>query len=283
MRAELERISNKPANSFLVKTVRREQRSDFKSAYHYHPEYELIWTTQSRGRRYIGNHFARYEPGELIFLGKNVPHCWITPEPCEQRVIQMKEDFLGLDFLNTPECLPLKSMFMESYRGLHFFGETRVRVQKKIVQLYQIEEGSIRRLMLLLDILSDLSESKEFEFLSMEEYRTAYNPKEFERIQIIYDYIHKHYELDPSIDEATQLIHLTKSAFCKFIKRKTKKTFTQIVNEVRISKATELLIETDNSISEICYEVGYTDPSYFFRQFSKIIGKSPKQFRASYQ
>ena len=283
MKAELEKISNKPINSFLVKVVQREQRSDFKSAYHYHPEYELIWTTQSKGRRFIGNHFAKYEPGELIFLGKNVPHCWLTNEPCEQRVIQMKEDFLGFDFLNTPECLPLRNMFKESYRGLHFYGETKRLVQEKIDLLYAYPEGSFKRLMLLLDILSDLADSEEFEYLSMEEFRTAYDHKEFERIQMIYDYIHKNYENEVSIDEAAQLIHLTKSAFCKFIKRKTKKTFSQIVNEVRLGKATELLIETDQSIMQICYDVGFNDPSYFFRQFSKLMRKTPRAFRESYK
>lgn len=282
MRAELEKISNKPTNSFLVKVVQRAQRSDFKSAYHYHPEYELIWTTKSRGRRFIGSNFTTYEPGELIFLGKNLPHCWITNEPCEQRVIQMREDFLGSDFMNTPECLSIRNMFKESYRGLEFFGKTKERVQEKISDLYDLEEGSFKRLMLLLEILSDLADSEEFEYLSLEEYRTAYNQKEFERIQIIYDYIHNNFENEVSIDEATQLIHLTKSAFCKFIKRKTKKTFSQIVNEVRLHKATELLIETDKSIMQICYEVGFNDPSYFFRQFSKLMGASPKEFRQSY-
>ena len=283
MKAELERISNKPANSFLVKSVVKAQRLDFKSAYHYHPEYELIWTIKSKGRRFIGNHITPYQPGELIFLGKNIPHCWITNEYSEQIVVQMKEDFLGMDFLNTPECQAIKNMLKESYRGLEFFGDTKARIQKKMELLYHQREGSFQRLMQLLDILSDLAESQEFEYLSMEEYRTAYNHKEFERIQIIYDYIHNHYKFDLSIDKAAKLIYLTKSAFCKFIKRKTKKTFTQIVNEVRLGKATELLIETDKSIMQICYEVGYNDPSYFFRQFSKVIGASPKQFREAYK
>lgn len=283
MKAELERISNKPTNSFLVKSVIKAQRLDFKSAYHYHPEYELIWTIQSRGRRFIGNHIVRYEPDELIFLGKNIPHCWITNEHSEQIVVQMKEDFLGMDFLNTPECLLIKNMLKESYRGLEFFGNTKKRVQQKMKNLYDQTEGSFQRLLLLLDILSDLAESDEFEYLSMEEYRTAYNHKEFERIQIIYDYIHNNYRYDVSVDQAAKLIHLTKSAFCKFIKRKTKKTFSKIVNEVRMGKATELLIETDKPIMQICYEVGFNDPSYFFRQFSKMIGSSPKQFREAYK
>ena len=281
MRAELERISNKPTDSFFVKVVEREHRLDFKASYHYHPEYELIWTLKSRGRRFIGNHISEYKSGELIFLGKNIPHCWITSEPSEQMVVQMKEDFLGLDFLNTPECFPLRNMLKESYRGLQFYGKTKKRIQRKMKEL--LIENSFKRLLLLLEILNELAQSEEFEYLSTDDYRSAYNQKEFERIQMLYNYIHENFQGDIKIDQAAQLINLTKSAFCKFVKRKTKKTFSQIVNEVRLGKATNLLIETDMPITQICYEVGYNDLSYFFRQFLKTMGSSPKQFRASFK
>ena len=84
------------------------------------------------------------------------------------------------------------------------------------------------------------------------------------------------------IEEAAKLVKLTKSSFCKFLKSKTKKTFSTIVNEVRISKAAESLQNSEKTISEICYECGFNDPSYFFRQFSKFVKMSPKKFRESY-
>lgn len=280
MKAELERISNKPTDSFQVKIVEREQRLDFKAAYHYHPEYELIWTIKGAGRRFIGNHIAEYKKNELIFLGKNIPHCWMTPQASEQMVVQMKEDFLGLDFLNTPECFPLRNMLKESYRGLQFHGKTKKRIQAKMKDL--LVEKSFRRLLLLLEILNELAQSDEFEYLSTEDYRSTFNPKEFERIHTLYNYIHENYQGDINIDRAVELSNLTKSAFCKFVKRRTKKTFSQIVNEVRLGKAAELLRETEIPITQICYDVGYNDPSYFFRQFSKIMGVSPKQFRSSF-
>lgn len=280
MKAELEQISNKPTNSFLAKVVKVENRLNFKSAYHYHPEYELIWTIKSSGRRFIGTHISEYSSGELIFLGKNIPHCWITSEASEQLVVQMKEDFLGLDFLNTPECFPLRNMLKESYRGLQFFGDTKKRIQEKMEGL--LEEKSFARLLLLLEILNELAQSDEFEYLSSEDFSSASNPRELARVHMLYHYIHENYQDQISIDTAAELISLTKSAFCKFVKRKTKKTFSQIVNEVRLAKAADLLLETDKPVNQICYEVGYNDPSYFFRLFAKSMGASPKKFRASF-
>lgn len=280
MRAELEYISNQPMNSFLVKYVEREHRLDFKSVYHYHPEYELIWTLKGRGRRFIGSNISNYQSGELIFLGKNIPHCWITPERSQQMVVQMKEDFLGVDFLNTPECINLKHMLENSYRGLQFFGKTKSSTQKKMKQLY--ETSSFHRLLLLLEILNDLAQSSEFEYLSDDTFETAFDQKEVNRIQTIYNYIHQNYQQTITLEQAMHLVNLSKSAFCKFIKRKTNKTFSQIVNQVRIQKATELLIETNKPIMEICYDVGYNDPSYFFKLFQKEMNVSPKQFRLNY-
>jgi YesN/AraC family two-component response regulator len=144
------------------------------------------------------------------------------------------------------------------------------------------EEKSFKRLILLLEILNELAQSDEFEYLSTDDYHSAYNQKEFERIQMLYNYIHENFQGKINIDQAAQLVSLTKSAFCKFIKRKTKKTFSQIVNEVRLGKATNLLRETELPITQICYEVGYNDLSYFFRQFQKTMGTSPKQFRTSF-
>ncbi|MFK7949714.1 MAG: AraC family transcriptional regulator [Saprospiraceae bacterium] len=280
MKAELEYISNELMDSFLVKFVERPERLDFKSVYHYHPEYELIWTIKSSGRRFIGNHISEYKPDELVFLGKNIPHCWITPEPSKQMVIQMKEDFLGIDFLNTPECLALKNMLQESYRGLQFFGETKVRTQQKLALLPK--KKSFQRLLLLLEILNDLANSTEFEYLSTDTFNTTSNRKEVNRIQTIYNYIHQNYRKQVTLDEAISQVNLSKSAFCKFIKRRTNKTFSQIVNQIRLQKACDLLIETDKPIMEICYAVGYNDPSYFFKVFQKETGFSPKQFRLNY-
>ena len=280
MKPELEKISNKPTDSFMVKTVERERRNDFKSAYHYHPEFELIWTKKSSGKRFIGNSIAPFAPGELIFLGKNIPHCWMTNEQSEQVVVQMREDFLGKDFINAPECYPLKQMFEESYRGIEFFGQTKKSVLKKLEQLQK--ESSFRKLLHLLEILNDLAQSDEYDYLSTEGYPNNTNRREFERIQMIFGYIHENYQNNLTLEEAASLVSLTKSSFCKFIKRKTKKTFSQIVNEVRISKATDLLINTEQNISEVCYRSGFNDPSYFYKQFAKIMKMSPKEFRDSY-
>jgi len=74
-------------------------------------------------------------------------------------------------------------------------------------------------------------------------------------------------------------LNLTESAFYKFIKKNTNKTFTEIVNEFRINHATKLLVSTDKNISTICYESGFHNMSYFNRCFKSKIGINPLKYR----
>jgi YesN/AraC family two-component response regulator len=70
--------------------------------------------------------------------------------------------------------------------------------------------------------------------------------------------------------------------FCKCIKKKTKKSFSEIVNEIRLSHATKLLIDTDKTVGEIYYESGFSDHSYFYKVFKKVMCQTPRQFRDKY-
>ena len=48
--------------------------------WHYHPEFELTLTLNSRGQRYIGDDIANYDDGDLVLLGPNLPHTWCSAE-----------------------------------------------------------------------------------------------------------------------------------------------------------------------------------------------------------
>jgi AraC-like DNA-binding protein len=281
MKAALETISTKPTDSFLVKIVDVKSRLNLKGSLHFHPEFELIWTIKSRGRRFIGNHIGNYEAGELLFIGKNIPHCWITPEPSRQLVVQMKEDFLGKAFLEVPECYSLRKLFDESQKGILFLGKTRQKAQRKMKKL--LSKKSLPRLLLLLDLLNDLAGSHEFEYLFAEGNLPTADDKDFGRIQALFDFVYQNFQDELHLEEAARQLNLTKSAFCRFVKRKTKKTFSQIVNEVRLRKAAELLVESDQTVIQVCYASGFNDPSHFFKQFSGLMGLTPRQFRETYR
>jgi AraC-like DNA-binding protein len=73
---------------------------------------------------------------------------------------------------------------------------------------------------------------------------------------------------------------MTESSFCRYFKSRTLKSFTKFLNEVRISYACKLLNNDGYSISDACFESGFTNLSYFNRQFKTVMKMSPKSYQS---
>lgn len=82
-----------------------------------------------------------------------------------------------------------------------------------------------------------------------------------------------------SLSEIADLLHYDVCWLSREIKRKTGKTYTQIIQDKRLAQAAFLLKNTDRIISDISIAVGYENISYFHRIFSDTFGKSPRQYR----
>jgi AraC-like DNA-binding protein len=82
--------------------------------------------------------------------------------------------------------------------------------------------------------------------------------------------------------KAASAANLSTAAFCRYFRKRTNKTFIQFLNEVRIGQACRLLINENNSVSDICYTCGYNNNSYFIRQFRKITGFTPLNYRRKF-
>ncbi len=280
MKPEFEQIIAKPQNSYEVKEIIRESRPLLSQAWHYHPELEICFTRLSNGKRFVGNNISNYVDGDLVMIGSNVPHGFTTPTRCEQVVIQMQHDFLGKEFLEKPEIRDISKLFERSKLGLSFHGATKKKAIKKINKILKKDKG--QKLIAFLDLLQTLADDKEAQEICDQEYALDLDIGQLNRIKLVYSYIIKNYQKEIHIHEVAQLINLTESAFYKFIKRHTKKTLTQIINEFRINHATKLLSTSNQTISAICYESGFNNLSYFNRKFKDIMGTTPQDYRTKY-
>ena len=91
-------------------------------------------------------------------------------------------------------------------------------------------------------------------------------------------YVESNY-ITGSLSELAGQLHYDLSWLSREIKRKTGKTYTQIVQEKRLAQAAFLLKNTDRNVSDISVAVGYENVSYFHRIFAESYGKSPKHYR----
>lgn len=281
MKPEYEKIQVRPLHSFLIRIVERPSRLTLKEAWHFHPEVEICLTTQSEGKRFVGNSIEDYKSEDLVMFGANLPHGFITENPSKQIVIQMQENFLGPAFLEKPETIILQELFIKAKRGLQFGDKVRLQAHHKIDKLFQLD--GLPKVLKLLDLLYLFASTTDFRYITAENYIVDTKMTELKRIQIVYSYILENYRTGVSLEKAAALIPMTKSSFCKFLKKHAKKTFSEIVNEIRISHACELMIQSDLKIANIAYESGFNDISYFNRIFKKIIKSTPKEFVSNKQ
>ncbi len=280
MKPEYEKILEKPGRSFTAKVVERKSRPLLSQAWHYHPEIEICYTRQSNGRRFAGNQISDYQENDLVMFGSNLPHGYTTEVYSSQVVIQMNADFLGKEFINSPELHAIKVLFYHAKHGLEFSGSSKKKAINFIEKLVNTE--GIDQLIYLLKLLQTLAEAKDIVKICSEEYALNFNVAQLGRIKIVYDHIMDNFQKEVRIKDISDQLNISEAAFYKFIKKHTKKTYTQIINEFRINYATKLLMNSDKTIAQICFECGYNNLSYFNRKFKEIMNETPHTFRGHY-
>jgi AraC-like DNA-binding protein len=267
--------------SFLV---RRFEEKSFSAPFHFHPEFELTLIVQGSGKRYIGAHMQDYSPGDLILLGSNLPHCWKTEsgatKKSESIVIQFRKNFLGETFFDAPELNRICSVLLKSSHGIHFTSKTE-KVKHKMEALSS-EKNNSRKLILLLEILYELTLIKNFVLLNKETSYKKLSPDEKERINTVMAYIVENFQKEISLNEAAASINMTTHAFCKYFKKVTRKTFIEAVNDYRIDFATKQLVHTDKSVTVIGFNSGFNDISNFYKTFRRRTHLSPLGYRKAF-
>jgi len=196
-------------------------------------------------------------------------------------VIKFRRDFLGNQFFEIPEMVKVRKLFSHATRGLIFRGRylwTLSELLKGIVKDQDPEE----RLLRLLDILKVMSVSPDFKYISNRSYYERGNPQDIDRIDKIYKFVMNNFTRRIELAEVAGIASLSPTAFCRYFKSRTNKTFSQFLNEIRIGHACKLLIERDLSISEVCYHSGFNYPSNFHKQFKKIKSITPQAYQAKY-
>jgi AraC-like DNA-binding protein len=247
--------------------------------WHLHPEYEIVYVEGSSGTRHVGSHTSVYEGSDLVFIGPNIPHLnfdYGVRTRCEQVIVQMREDFLGKDFLLAPELQNIRKLFGTSHHGLSFSGDTKHIVGEKLKQMPAM--APFDQLLALLGILRIMAESTEAIVLNPRPIGSKSFRKEHLRMQHIYAYVEAHFDRTPDVHAVAAAVNLTTPAFCRFFKANTRMTFTDFVNQFRINQAKNLLLQ-DRSVSEACFAVGFESLSYFNKLFKKVVGENPSEFK----
>ena len=262
--------------------VRKNSYANFLKIWHYHPELELVYILQSSGTRFIGDSIEKFDKGDLVLIGKNLPHMWLNDEAyfldnsklkAEAIAFHFKEDFLGKDFFNLEETKSIQQMMRLARRGICFqnVDEKLIRKIKKT-----LTKEPMSKLLDFIDILKQLSEHKDYKVLAGNTYHNTLHNKS--NLDEVYNYIFNNFNKQLQLAEIAAIVNMNPSAFSRYFKKVNRKTLSKYINEIRIGYACKKLKEGDLTITQICYESGYNSLSNFNKQFKNITGKTPSEY-----
>ncbi len=263
--------------------VMRVDEPHFFPHWHFHPECELMLVLEGSGMRFVGDSMERFQEGDLVFYGANIPHLYRSDKEFYEDKLSATSKatvvyFNEQNFWDSQNISQLKKLFSNAKRGIRFTGVTQSRLQERIVKLCNSREG-LDKMIDLLSILKIMSESNEYTLLSSDAFTSITATDDCERINRVYQFVMDNYTKNPSLEEVAEIACMSHTAFCRFFKSHTNKTYIQFLNEIKIGNACKMLIDNDLSISEICYITGFNSTAHFNNQFKKILGVTPSQYR----
>jgi AraC-like DNA-binding protein len=281
--ASFEHISVPPEQSFLWRLDDYPWR---RSVWNYHPEFEIHLIRHSSGLAYVGDYIGSFDPGQLVLVGSNLPHNWITPGIGDKTlvgrdiVVQFDPERLRRITRDLPELADLEVLFRRAALGIEFHGQTAVE-GRRILQEMPKHRG-LSALSSLLNLLALLAASKEHRTLATQKFLDRFQPgtiAEGARLDQALKYIHNTFLERPLLADVAALIGMSESVFCRFFKAKTGNTFSDYVRSLRIWTARKLLAESDAPITDICFRSGFNNISNFNRAFLRTTSLTPSVYR----
>lgn len=266
-------------------TIISKVKDKFDFPLHYHSEYELNLIINAKGaKRIIGDSVEAIDDIELVFIGPNVCHGWLTGEctgkTIQEVTIQFHVDLFDEKFLQRNQLLFIKSMFENARRGLFFSYEAACDIAPRILNLNN--KDGFNSVLELLSILHTLAISKNMRMLSDPGFSDEKFRHTNERVDKVFDYMKNNFDKRLTLAQVAAVANMPEASFCRFLKKSTGKSFIESLNDIRLGNASRMLINTTHSIAEIAYQCGFNNISNFNRIFKRNKLCVPKEFRRAY-
>ncbi|VBB44722.1 conserved hypothetical protein [uncultured Paludibacter sp.] len=263
-------------------------KTEFTYPLHTHSEFELNFIENAAGvRRIIGDSVEVIGDYDLTLLaGEQLEHVWeqhkCTTKNIREITIQFSAELFMGNFLNKNQFSSIKKMLEEAKKGISFPMGAIMKIYSLLDSL-AVEKEGFYAVIKLLTILYELSLCDNFRILSSSAFANIYDGSDSRRILKIYDYVNTHYKEAMRLEDLANEVGMSPVSFSRFFKLRVNKTISDYIIDIRLGHASRLLVDTTNSIAEICYECGFNNLSNFNRIFKKKKDCSPKEFRENYR
>ncbi len=260
-----------------------------KSSWHYHNNYEISFITEGSGKRIVGDSIEEFQPGDLVFLGRNLPHVWIadketrtpTDRTLEMVFLQFTSEVLGSQLLTLPEFRNMDKAMVSSERGIQIVGQTLNEVSELMLQMPYLK--GFERMLHFFRMMDIIGKSDSNIPLASKEYLSGRFKTGNKRIAVIHDHLMNNYREEVNLKELADLVSMAEGSLCRFFKENMGKTLFEYLNQIKTDFACKLLMDPDLSILEVCLDSGFNNLSHFNKQFRKITGIPPSEYRKRFK
>lgn len=280
MKALLFRVPAVDDRSFRVQ---EDVEAHFYGRLHFHPEIQLTLIREGEGSQIIGDKIDRFRPYDVLLLGANLPHVFRSDPEYYGGQADLRSVSYTIFFepeqvalFGLPETAHLRQLLNDARHGVRLRCQEPTALTEMLESLPQ--QRPFEQLVTLMRAMDELASHPAREVLSTSAYEQPRRPDDHQRLDQVFNYLLLHYASPITLEDVADVANLTPTAFCRFFKIHTRKTFSQLLNEIRVEHACRLLLQSEQSISQIAFACGFTNLSNFNRQFKAITGKTPGQY-----
>lgn len=271
----------KPEREALV--YQEDHEEIFYDQLHQHEEIQISYILSGSGSLIVGDSIKEYRKNDILVIGENIPHVFRSDSNFSSKSVMYtlfftKQSF-GKEFFQVSDLAELQVFFKDSEYGMKILSN-QDHLTREFMQLKNLNR--IERIAALLKILNIILQSEK-EQLSSFIYGKKYTDAEGKRMNDVFQYAMDRFHESISLDDIAQEANMSRNAFCRYFKKRTNKTFFQILIEIRIEHACKLLYREQElaitAISELC---GFQNIANFNRKFKELKKLTPTQYRSQF-
>jgi AraC-like DNA-binding protein len=282
MPARYESVPLRGGESFYIGVF---QDNIEKSTWHYHNNYELSFILEGAGKRIVGDSIEEFQPGDLVFIGRNLPHTWIankepvawTSRTLEMVFLQFSPELVSGRMLDLPEFTHVRKAVELSEQGIHIVGDTLNEASSMMLKLPYL--APFERMMHFWNLMDIIGKSQSIKKLASEEYMKSRFLPINKRIQEIHEFLMKNYREEINLEQLAGLTNMAPGSICRYFKGQTGMTIFEYLLRIRVDFACKMLMDPDLAITAVCLDSGFNNLSHFNRQFKKFTGTTPTLYR----
>jgi AraC-like DNA-binding protein len=253
----------------------------FRLERHRHRQLELTWIERGTGIRFVGDNVATFGCGDLVLLGVDVPHAWVSsgrygPDTSMASVIQFPiELMLQTSFPELARALPLAD---RARVGLQIGGACAQSVKRLLGSMPTADP--LRQLAGLIEIIGVMStHPSDLAPIATRPQQAAAPGARARQIDRVTEWVARNMRRELRVIEAAGVAGVSPGAFPRFFRREAGKPFSTYVNDVRCGEACLKLRQFRAPIALIAEQCGFRSLSHFNRQFLRRLGATPREYR----